>query len=80
MEHPPGSPDMALNDYWLFQKIKSALKGQRFQDIEYIQKNLMMALRAILWQEFQRCFQWWQHHWAECIAVQGEYFKGEHSQ
>jgi len=27
MEHPPYSSDLALNDLWLFPKIKSALKG-----------------------------------------------------
>jgi hypothetical protein len=27
MEHPLFSPDFALNDFWLFQKIKFALKG-----------------------------------------------------
>jgi hypothetical protein len=37
-EHPPCSPDLALNDFWLFPKIKSALKGQQFQDIEDIKK------------------------------------------
>jgi len=36
MEHPPSSPDLAPNDFWLFPKIKSALKGRRFQDIENI--------------------------------------------
>jgi hypothetical protein len=29
MEHPPYSPDIALNDFWLFPKIKSATKGRR---------------------------------------------------
>jgi hypothetical protein len=38
MEHPPYSPDLAPNDFWLFSKIKSALKGQRSQDIEDIHK------------------------------------------
>jgi len=37
MEHPPYSPDLALNDFWLFPKIKSALKVWRFQDIEDFQ-------------------------------------------
>jgi hypothetical protein len=32
MEHPPCSPEWSLNDFWLFPEIKSALKGQRFQD------------------------------------------------
>jgi transposase len=35
---PPYSPDLAPNDVWLFPKIKSALKGRRFQDIEDIKK------------------------------------------
>jgi hypothetical protein len=33
VEHSSCSPDMTLNDFLLFPKIKSALKGQRFQDI-----------------------------------------------
>jgi hypothetical protein len=36
MEQSPCSPDFALNDFWLFLKIKSALKGQRFQDTKDI--------------------------------------------
>jgi hypothetical protein len=38
MEHSPCSPDVVLNDFCLFPKIKSALKGRIFQDIEDIQK------------------------------------------
>jgi hypothetical protein len=30
---------LALNDLWLFPKLKSALKGERFQGIEDIQKE-----------------------------------------
>jgi hypothetical protein len=37
MEHPLHSPDLAPNDFWLFPKMKSALKGRRFQDTEDIQ-------------------------------------------
>jgi hypothetical protein len=55
MEHPPCFSDLAPNDFWLFPKIKSALKG-RFQDTEDIQKNVMMALKVIPHQEFH-CFQ-----------------------
>jgi hypothetical protein len=39
MEHPSFSPDLDPNDFWLFPEIKSALKGQRFQDIEEMQKE-----------------------------------------
>jgi histone-lysine N-methyltransferase SETMAR len=38
MGHPPCSPDLAPNDFWLFTEIKSALKERRFQDIEDTKK------------------------------------------
>jgi len=47
MEHPPYSTDLAPNDFWLFPKIKSALKGRRFQDTEDIQRNVTTTLKAI---------------------------------
>jgi hypothetical protein len=31
----------------------------------------VMLLEAIPQQEFQKCFQQWQHHWAKCIVTQG---------
>jgi len=34
MEDLPYSHDLAPNDFWLFPKIKSALKGRRYQDTE----------------------------------------------
>jgi hypothetical protein len=39
MKHPPYSCDLVRNDFLLFLKIKSTLKGQRYQDIEDIQKK-----------------------------------------
>jgi hypothetical protein len=52
IEHPPCYPDLAPNDFWLFPEITSALKGRRFQDIEGIQKNVTVTLKAIPQQEF----------------------------
>jgi hypothetical protein len=61
MEHLPYSPDLALNDFWLLPKIKSALKGQSFLDTEDIRRKVT-ALKGVPHQEFQKCFQQWQHH------------------
>jgi len=36
-------------------------------------------LKVIPQQEFQKCFQQWQHRWAKCIAAEGEYFEGKPS-
>jgi hypothetical protein len=38
MEYPTYSADSTPNDFLLFPKIKSALKGRRFHDIEDIKK------------------------------------------
>jgi len=39
-----------------------------------------MALKTVPQQEFQKCFQQWQYHWAKCKAAEGEYLEGETSQ
>jgi histone-lysine N-methyltransferase SETMAR len=36
MDHPPYSPDLAAADFWLFPKLKSVPKGNRFTDDEDI--------------------------------------------
>jgi hypothetical protein len=39
IQYLPSYPNNAPNDLWLFSKIKSALKRQRFQDTEDIKKK-----------------------------------------
>jgi len=56
MDNPPYSPDLAPCDFWLFQKLKNALKGQRFSDLSDIQRNVKTLLRSILENDFQDCF------------------------
>ena len=43
----PYSPDLAPCDFWLFPKLKSPLKGKRFQTTCEIQENMMGQLIAI---------------------------------
>ena len=38
---------LACYDFWLFPKLKSLLKGKRFQTIDEIQENMMGQLMAI---------------------------------
>jgi hypothetical protein len=44
MDHPPYSPDLAPCDFWLFPKLKNALKGQRLSSIPDIQCNVTTLL------------------------------------
>ena len=54
---PPYSPDLAPADFFLFPKLKSTLKGRRFQKIEEIKENSLQDLRAIPQNAFQDAFQ-----------------------
>ena len=47
MTQPLYSPDLAPCDFWLFRKLKSPLKGKRFQTVNEIQENMMGQLMAI---------------------------------
>jgi transposase len=44
---PPYSPDLAPADFFLFPKLKSSLKGQRFESTEEIEENSLTELLAI---------------------------------
>ena len=77
LTHPPYSPDLAPCDFFLFPRMKKALKGKRFADIEEVQKKTTESLKAITSQEFQNCFQQWKTRLDKCIASNGEYFEGD---
>jgi len=79
MDHPPYSSELAPCDFWLFLKLKNALKGQRFADLSNTQRNVKMLLRGIPENDFQDCFWQWHHRLTTCIASQGEYFEGDSS-
>ena len=42
----PYSPDLVPCDFWLFLKLKSPLKGKRFQTIDEIQEHMREQLMA----------------------------------
>ena len=44
---PSYSPDLVPCDFWLFPKLKSPLKGKKFQTVDEIQENMMGQLIAI---------------------------------
>jgi transposase len=76
LEHPPYSPDLAPCDFWLFPKLKAALKGHRFSDIADIQGHATTIMQSIPEEEFQKCFEQCKHQLTKCIGVQGDYFEG----
>ena len=75
--HPPYSPDLAPEDFFLFPKLKTTLKGCYFQNIEEIQENVIRELCAITESAFQEAFQQWKEQCERCIASTGDYFEGD---
>jgi hypothetical protein len=78
LEFPECSSDLAPSDFSMFPKIKEILKGRHFNDIDDIRSNITVALKAILQNHFQNCFEVWTRRWHWCIDSQGEYFEGDH--
>ena len=46
-DHPPYVPDLALMDFFLFPRLKAAIKGVRFADVNAIKDRVTAVLRLI---------------------------------
>ena len=57
MEHPPYSPDLAPSYFFLFPKIKSALKGTRFESVDAVKAKATQLLNSITQDDLQHCFE-----------------------
>jgi hypothetical protein len=75
--HAPYSPDLAPCNFFLFPRLKSILKGKRFQDIAEIQLNMTWQLKAIPKQAYQTCIEKFKDHCNCCIQSGGSYFEGD---
>jgi hypothetical protein len=75
---PPYSPDLTPCDFFLFQKVKTALKGHRFETTEDIKMSVTQVLNYIPQNAFHECYKQWQHRWERCVQAQGMYFEGDH--
>jgi hypothetical protein len=72
----PYSPYLAPADFFLFPKLKSTLKGRRFESIKAIKTNSLAHLRSFPKTAFQECFRTLKKRWQRCIQSKGEYFEG----
>ncbi|PNF33352.1 hypothetical protein B7P43_G05686 [Cryptotermes secundus] len=77
LKKAPYSPDMAPCVFWLFPRLKTPLKGSRFDRSEDIIQNATAQLHSIPKEAFQNCFQRWKDSWAKYVESQGAYFEGD---
>jgi hypothetical protein len=71
LEHSPYSPDLVLNYFFLFLKIKEILHGRHTDDNGDIRNNITAALKVIPQNQFQNCFDGWTRRWHWCIGGGG---------
>ncbi|UYV70435.1 hypothetical protein LAZ67_7002975 [Cordylochernes scorpioides] len=61
--HPPYSPDLAPNDFFLYAKFKMKLKGRKFDNVDMIQAESKATLRNLSKSDFISCFDNWKKRW-----------------
>ncbi|VVC44325.1 Hypothetical protein CINCED_3A012738 [Cinara cedri] len=79
LEHVPYSAELASSDFYLFTKIKSALKGTRFESMEEVKRKSAELLNGLTKTNFQNCFEQWKKRIKRCVERGEEYIEGEHS-
>jgi [histone H3]-lysine36 N-dimethyltransferase SETMAR len=75
MGHPPYSPDLAPNDFFLFPHIKKKLRGQRFLTPEAAVEAFKNHILEITHSEWKKCYKNWFERMKKCIKYHGEYFE-----
>ena len=73
----PYSPDLTPCDFWFFRKLKSPLKGKRFQTINEIWENTREQLMVIPAKDIAECFEQWKGPWENYVRSQVAYFEGD---
>ena len=78
LEHPPYTPDLALCDlFYLFPKIKSALKGTGFESVDAVKAKATELMNKLSEDNLQHCFQQWKIRMERCMDWGGEYIEGD---
>ena len=56
MSHPPYSPHLTPNNYFLFPQMKTVLRGKHFADVEEVKQKMAEALKGIKTDKFKKLF------------------------
>ncbi|GFX45446.1 histone-lysine N-methyltransferase SETMAR [Trichonephila clavipes] len=63
-------------EFFLFPRLKLALKGRKFVDIPQIQRNVTRLLNSIPKEDFLKSFQDMYSRSQRCIIMRGDYSEG----
>jgi hypothetical protein len=72
------APDQgSTEDFFLFPRLKSIMKGASFADVAAIQERVTAVLRSIPKETFTDSFQKLYEHFQQCVVKDGDYFDGQ---
>ncbi|VVC40583.1 Hypothetical protein CINCED_3A004822 [Cinara cedri] len=71
LENASCSPDLAPCDFYLFPKIKSALKGIRFESMEEMKPKLAELQNGLMKTDFQHCLEQWKKRLKRDLDLSG---------
>ncbi len=77
--HPPYSPDLAPCDFFQFPTMKKDLKGRYFASRNAIIGAVQAILKRPSNNDFETVFQQRKTRSKKCVALDGEYLKGDRS-
>lgn len=75
LHQAPYSPDLAPNDFFLYCRMKMALKGHRFESREMIIQKSLQFFRGLKESDYTSCFNNWCKRWHRCLDAGGDYFE-----
>ena len=75
IEHPPYSPDLAPSDYYLFSKLKTDLRGRKFDDDGEVKSAVMEQFADKDPEYFLKGIEMLVHRREKCVEVKGDYIE-----
>ena len=73
IDHPPYSPDLSPCDYFMFPKLKTAMKAAFYDDVPTIQAAVTQVLKNIPKTEFKESMDKLVDHSKRCIELNRSY-------
>ena len=76
LNHPPDSPDLSPCDFFLFQRLKKMLSGNKYTSRSSLCRAIYQCLQQIPKENYLSAFRDWVKRLQKCVSVKGGYFEG----
>lgn len=77
LDHAPYSPYLSPSDFYLYPKVKSALKITRFEPFEALKEKAVRALKELTEKDSQNCFEQWKNRMVRYRDRGGVYIEAD---